>query len=238
MKFLKGASIMDNHFRKAKLHKNIPFIMALIGYWNININNYNNHAIIPYSKRLSLFTNHIQQLEMESNGKNVDRENKKINCNTSPILWGDIGTDVQHTFMQFLHQSNTVTPIDFIIPLKNDNKFSEVDKFNIFNCLAQSKSLMEGNKGKDEYLSCTGNRPTTTILLNEISPGILGSLISAYEHKIYTQSVLWEINPFDQFGVELGKSFYKNIERFFQCGKDSNMDNSTANLIRYIKSNI
>ena len=218
---------MDEHFRSTKLGNNIPILMALIGFFNINIRKCNTHAIVPYSNKLGNLISYLQQLEMESNGKTINSLIKETNHKTSPVMWGGTGSNVQHSFMQSLHQGNTVVPIDFIVPLKNDKNISYLDKINIFNCIGQSSSLLYGNGRKGTKFYCPCNKPSTTILLNEVDPVTIGSLISAYEHKVYIQSILWDINAFDQYGVELGKTICNNTEKFFKKGKlDGNKFNT------------
>ena len=212
-KLLDGFNIMDNHFKNMPLNENIPFLMGSIGFWNNNINNFYAHSLISYSSSLKYFVKYLQQLEMESNGKLVNNNYNIVNYRTSPIIWGGTGPEVQHTFMQFLHHNNQVSPVDFIIPVKNIHFSSNMDKLNIFSVLSQIKSLAEGSQRSNGMLYCPGNRPSTALILNDITYSTIGCLMACYEHKIYIQSILWQTNAFDQQGVELGKKNINNISQ-------------------------
>lgn len=233
LSFLEGGAELDEHFRTAPLEKNLPISLALISYWRRNVLGYNNYALIPYSYALRRFYLHIQQIEMESNGK-VSRRN------TSPVVWGGCGTDSQHSFFQHFHQSEDITPVDFILFSNPDDKsFSQSHSSLIANCLAQSHSLMAGAKSKlgDEESHCGGDKPSTTLVIDSLSPKSLGKLISLYENKVIALSQIWEINPFDQPSVELGKRISKSIEQHFQndIGAPLNVDSSTTALLSIIK---
>ncbi|MCH1512123.1 MAG: glucose-6-phosphate isomerase, partial [Acidimicrobiales bacterium] len=223
---LNGFSEIDDHFRSANFRNNIPVLMALVGMWNRNFLGFNSLAVIPYAKALAQFPGYLQQLEMESNGKSVHLDGTDVEHETSPIVWGGVGTDSQHSFFQFLHQGTTITPVDFIAfcnPVKPLPKSSEADQQDqlLANCFAQAQALAMGsNKGgineiSNENISSIrnvdGNRPSTTILANTLSPYSLGQLIGLYEHKVFVQGVLWQINSFDQWGVEYGKALAESI---------------------------
>jgi glucose-6-phosphate isomerase len=244
--FLKGAAAMDKHFRDAPLAKNIPVLMALTGIWNRNAAGYTSQAIIPYSRRLRKLPAFLQQLEMESNGKAIGRDGKPAGL-TCPIIWGDEGTNGQHAFFQWLHQGTPGAPVDFIAVLKDHEDRPEHHKALLANCFAQSEALMIG---KPEYVvrgelsdmedeqidrlapqkTFFGNRPSTTLTLDELSPEALGHLIALYEHKTFVQGVIWGVNSFDQWGVELGKVLAKTI--LSEIGGDAgNHDPSTKALI-------
>lgn len=217
---LSGAHCMDEHFRSAPLESNIPVLMALIGIWNINFLDIHAHAVLPYDGRLARLPAYLEQLEMESNGKHTTLDLKNVDYSTCPIIWGEIGPNAQHAFYQLLHQGTEKVMCDFIAPARRyndieDQKGSEILRkqhiLALSNCFAQSRILAFGdhalsNKGEVPfYKRYHGNQPSTTILLDELTPFALGQLISLYEHKVFAQSVIWNINPFDQWGVELGK---------------------------------
>jgi glucose-6-phosphate isomerase len=229
-KFLYGGYLLDQHFQQTIVSKNIPIIMALISIWNINFMNYNTLAVIPYLNELHLFVDYLQQLSMESNGKTINVQNKQIDYNTVEIIWGGIGCNVQHSFMQMLHQGSQVVPVDFMLALKNE-------KFLLANCLAQSQALMQGTNiiadagfGQQQSLpifkQCSGNRPSSTIIFPELTPEVLGGLIALYEHKNFVQGIMWNINSFDQWGVELGKNLATKILNMLgNANKDQVIDN-------------
>ena len=204
LKFLAGAHAMDLHYRQSKFEKNIPVILALLDIWNINFRGYQNQAIIPYDSRLSSMNGYLQQLSMESLGKSVNLDGELVNYNTGCILWGGVGSNAQHSFMQLLLQGTHPIATDFIISL--DAVFSVSAKREaIANAIGNMQALAQGNRTKDQFKSVQGNQPSTAIVLPKLDPFYLGALLSIYEHKVYTQSILWHINAFDQFGVELGK---------------------------------
>ncbi|MFC0820947.1 glucose-6-phosphate isomerase [Moraxella marmotae] len=220
---LAGANAMDRHFAAADFCQNLPVLLGLIGVWNATFLGIHGHTVLPYDGRLSFFPNYLTQLEMESNGKSVRRSGDAVAYNTCPILWGDIGSNAQHAFYQLLHQGTQRVSCDFITPIRryNDAQVANhhlVDqhKLSLANCLAQSQVLAFGNDALPPSLQSTqdnlakfkqyrGNQPSTTLLLGDLNPKTLGSLIALYEHKVYVMSVIWQINPFDQWGVEVGK---------------------------------
>jgi glucose-6-phosphate isomerase len=203
--FLGGARDADEHFAAAPLEKNVPVLMALIGVWNTNFLGAATHAVLPYSNALRLLPAYLQQLEMESNGKRVDREHNAVDYATAPVLWGAEGTVSQHSFHQLLHQGTQTVPCDFI-----DVSSSEVLSAN---SRAQADALAFGTQdaGLPAYRQYPGNRPSSMLLFEELTPRNLGRLIALYEHKVFTQGVIWNINSFDQWGVELGKELAKKI---------------------------
>ena len=261
-KLLNGAHDIDNHFKDAPLNKNIPVILALIGVWYINFFKFNTHAILPYDQGLSLFPSYLQQADMESNGKFIDRNGNKIKYHSGPILWGESGTNGQHAFYQLIHQGTEVVPSDFIMPIHSHysigNNGNEHHKILIANCIAQTQSLMMGktnkearkelkNQNLDENMikiltphkTFEGNRPSTSILFDKLTPKSLGRLIAIYEHKIFTQGIIWNINSFDQWGVEYGKQIAKLVlPKLIEPNETSGFDSSTNNLINYTKKNI
>lgn len=251
---LKGAEIIDQHFLEAPNEINLPMILGLIGVLNINFFNYPTNAIIPYDHSLRALPAYIQQLDMESNGKSVNIDGVPIKYNTAAINWGSEGTNGQHAFHQHLLQSNTVTPVDFIIAMKCKNEKKDHHRILISNCLAQSQALMQGEslsnlkskfpKSKEQTLNhktIKGNRPSNTILLKELDPSSIGSLLAIYEHKTFTQGAIWNINSFDQWGVELGKRLNKNILDSLSSDNQELLarnHSSTNHLLEIIKQHI
>jgi glucose-6-phosphate isomerase len=229
--FLQGGASMDRHFRAAPLSENLPVILALLSIWHRNICSYDVHGLIPYDSRLKGLPNWLQQLEMESNGKSVDTSGQPVSLDTAPVVMGDCGTDAQHALFQAFHQGTTVVPLDFIGVVKPDHEDLEAQQQLLSHMLAQATALavgqdqdqtlkmMRGQGVADEELEALlphrimpGNRPSNVILLDELSPAILGRLLVLYEHKVFVESVIWQINAFDQWGVELGKSLANAIQ--------------------------
>ena len=208
---LEGARQMDAHFRTAPLESNLPVLLGLAGIWNINFLGAQSHAILPYSDELKQFPAYLQQLEMESNGKRVDRDEQVIDYSTSPVIWGSTGSVSQHSFHQLLHQGTVFVPVDFIVPVHAVGD-AESHTMLVENALAQASALMLGTEpGLPPHAECPGNRPSTTILMDRMSPRALGQLIALYEHKVFVQGIVWNINSFDQYGVELGKKIAKSL---------------------------
>ncbi len=256
--FLAGAYEMDLHFQTAALQENMPVIMALLGIWNRNFWNYPHQAIIPYDDGLEKLPAYIQQLEMESNGKSVNQQGKSLSYATAPLIWGGVGCNGQHAFMQLLHQGTDTIPVDFLIAVKGEADLPSHQKLLLANCFAQSKALMEGYSCKanaKEKLSqaqqCPGDRPSSTLIYPKLTPKILGSLLALFEHKVFVQGAIWGINSFDQWGVELGKKLAKNIVLHLEDEQISNpshqqshinaelekqMDSSTRGLLQFVKN--
>ncbi|MFL9926244.1 glucose-6-phosphate isomerase [Herbaspirillum lusitanum] len=228
--FLDGANAMDRHFREAPLESNMPVIQALIGIWNRNFFNSESLSIAPYHHNLRFFPAYLQQLDMESNGKRITRDGSAVEVATCPFIWGDVGTNGQHAFFQLLHQGTDITPIDFIAVLKPAHDIPQHHQVLLANCFAQSEAFMRGKQadevradlqqqGANEaelnmllpHKTFNGNRPSNTILMQELTPATLGALIALYEHKTFVQGAIWGINSFDQWGVELGKVLAKTI---------------------------
>jgi len=211
---LAGAHAMDKHFETAPLEKNLPVIMGMLGVWYSNFFGAQTHAILPYDQYMHRFAAYFQQGDMESDGKGVDKQGNRItDYDTGPIIWGEPGTNGQHAFYQLIHQGTRVIPCDFIAPVKSHNPLGRHHDILLANFFAQTEALMKG-KTADEvkappelvpHKTFTGNRPTSSIMLPEITPFTLGQLIAAYEHKIFVQGTIWNIYSFDQWGVELGK---------------------------------
>ncbi|WP_321351640.1 glucose-6-phosphate isomerase [Halopseudomonas oceani] len=217
---LAGAHAMDEHFRQAPWADNLPVLLGLIGVWNTNMLGINAHAVLPYDGRLKELPNYLEQLEMESNGKSVNLAGESIDYATCPIVWGTIGPNAQHAFYQLLHQGTEPVTCDFIVPARRYREAQHggataellaQHELALANCLAQSRLLALGDGAVKDAASLPrnrryrGNQPSSTLLLDELTPHSLGALIALYEHKVFVQSVIWEINPFDQWGVEMGK---------------------------------
>ncbi len=209
--FLDGGASMDQHFRESSFEQNIPVITALLGVWYNNFLGAQSHAVIPYCQRLRLFVDHLQQLDMESNGKSATTDNQPVAVNTGPIVWGQTGTNGQHAFFQLLHQGRKLVPIDFIGVVNDNLSNGEHHRILLANMVAQAQALMNGKSGEDAHRFYPGNRPSTTLLLDELTPFNMGMLLALYEHKVFVQSVIWGINAFDQWGVELGKQLTNDI---------------------------
>ena len=229
--FLAGAHAMDTHFQTAPLEKNMPVILGMLGIWYRNFFGSGSISIAPYHQDLSQFPAYLQQLEMESNGKRVSSDGVPLTEATCPIVWGDVGTNGQHAYFQLLHQGTDITPVDFIAALKPAHELEGHHMVLLANCFAQSEAFMRGKtedevrdemraqKLSDEKIESLlphrvfpGNRPSNTLLMDRLTPSTLGALIALYEHKVFVQGVIWGINSFDQWGVELGKVLAKNIE--------------------------
>ena len=244
---LKGAHLMDQHFQTTPLNRNMPVILALLSIWYINFFHSQTQAIIPYDEYLKLLPAYLQQLEMESNGKSINRQGKKINYPTAAIIWGGVGSNGQHAFHQLLHQGSGLIPVDFIIIANNHHSFTEQQDLLVANCLAQSQALMQGLNEQQAYQQLArnlneieakrlaphcivaGNKPSNTLLLPELNPTTLGSLIALYEHKVFTQGIIWQINSFDQYGVELGKKLANDL---LDQNTVKTLDSSTQQLLR------
>ncbi|MEH6580047.1 MAG: glucose-6-phosphate isomerase [Amphritea sp.] len=236
IELLEGAHEMDQHFLNAPLEQNMPVILALIGIWNTNFLGAETQAIIPYNQALHQLPAFLQQLDMESNGKSVDMEGKPVNHATGPIVWGQTGSNGQHAFFQLLHQGTRFVPIDFIASLQADEETEDHHFVLLTNMLAQANALMNGDvkDGAQDYSSCPGNRPSNVLLLDQLSPRNLGALIALYEHKVFVQGAIWNINSFDQWGVQLGKRLATEISRNIER-KSSDYDASTQGLLEIVK---
>lgn len=252
---LAGAHDMDNHFRTTKFERNIPVMLALLGIWYNNFFDAQSHAILPYDQYMHRFAAYFQQGDMESNGKNVDRNGEPVSYQTGPVIWGEPGTNGQHAFYQLIHQGTKLIPCDFIAPALSHNPLGDHHKMLLSNFFAQTEALMNG-KTEDEaraelvasgytkeaidYLSpfkaFEGNRPTNSILVKKVTPRVLGSLIAMYEHKIFVQGVIWNVFSFDQWGVELGKQLANKIYPELQNDWPiADHDSSTNGLINQYK---
>lgn len=233
---LDGAKAMDEHFTNAALEENLPVILGLIGMWNRNFLGFETLAVIPYNQYLHRLPAYMQQLDMESNGKSTDRNKQRVPYATGPTVFGTPGTNAQHSFFQLFHQGTHIVPCEFIASIKNAEFSNEHQKLLLANLFAQSKALMMGRESTDSNREFDGNRPSITILLDDLTPYSLGMLIALYEHKIFVQGVLWNINSFDQCGVELGKTMAKEINASLLDDKAiKNTDVSTKNLIEIVR---
>ena len=252
---LSGAYSMDQHFQSAPFEQNMPVLLALLGVWYGNFWGAQSHAILPYDHYLRNITKHLQQLDMESNGKSVRLDGTPVSTDTGPVIWGGVGCNGQHAYHQLLHQGTQLIPADFIVPIVSFNPVSDHHQWLYANCLSQSQALMLGktraeaeaelrDKGASEeevqklasHKVIPGNRPSNTLVVERISPRRLGALVALYEHKVFVQSVVWGINAFDQWGVELGKELGKGVyNRLVGSEENPAEDASTQGLINYFR---
>jgi len=202
---LAGAHAMDLHFRQATWRDNLPVLLGLLAVWNRDLLGCASHAVLPYTQRLARLPSYLQQLEMESLGKRVRRNGEPVASPTGPVIWGEPASNAQHSFFQLLHQGTSNVSMDFLLPLAAAAD-TTADKLVIANCLAQAQALMAGNDAKDPHRQHPGSRPLSLLVFPKLDPAMLGRIVALYEHKVFVESVLWDINPFDQWGVELGKA--------------------------------
>tara|TARA_R110002050_G_scaffold9504_1_gene33371 strand:+ start:530147 stop:531784 length:1638 start_codon:yes stop_codon:yes gene_type:complete len=255
-RMLDGGHEMDKHFRTQPLAENMPLIMGLLGVWYINFFGAQTHAIVPYDHSLARFPSHMQQLDMESNGKVTNREGQRISYKTGPVIWGTPGTNGQHAYFQLIHQGTQLIPVDFVLPVNSHYPECDHQSILLANGLAQSEALMKGKNAEEVRMELAaegyegkaleallphkvfpGNRPSNTLLFPQLTPEMLGQLVALYEHKVFVQGVIWNINSFDQWGVELGKQLAKAILPDLQDGAEISVhDSSTTNLINLIRS--
>jgi glucose-6-phosphate isomerase len=245
--FLAGAHAMDRHFAEAPLERNLPVLLALTGIWNTNFLGCGALSIAPYHQRLARLPAYLQQLEMESNGKRVSIDGQSLDYATCPILFGEPGTNGQHAYFQLLHQGTQPVPVDFIAVAADDSGLPGHNEALLANCFAQSQALAFG-KTLDEaraempsqpdlapHRTFPGDRPSNTLLLDRLTPERLGALIALYEHKVFVQGVIWGVNSFDQWGVELGKVLAKDITPWLETGCGKSLDSSTAGLVARVR---
>ncbi len=262
---LAGAHAMDQHFANAPLERNLPALLGLIDVWYRNFHGFTSRSVAPYHQGLRRLPAYLQQLEMESNGKGVDQDGQALSYATSPVVWGEVGTNGQHAYFQMLHQGTDVIPVEFIAvqkPKHGDHirgelatRLADQHQKLLANCLAQSQALMQG-KSFDEALhekaptasstlasetlarhrSFPGNRPSTTLVLDKLTPSSLGALIAMYEHRVFVSGAIWGINSFDQWGVELGKALCSSLLPRLASGDAEGLDSSTAGLLKHLRS--
>ncbi|MGF1593362.1 MAG: glucose-6-phosphate isomerase [Kiloniellaceae bacterium] len=252
--FLEGAYEMDEHFRSAPLAANMPVILALLGVWYRDVWGFGAHAVLPYDQRLERFPAYLQQLDMESNGKGVTLTGHPVAEATGPVVWGEPGTNGQHAFYQLLHQGSEVVPCDFLVAAEAQEKLGDHHALLLANCLAQSEALMRGRTAEEARAELTaagldqtaaeallphkvfpGNRPSNTLLYRKLDPRTLGRLIALYEHKVFVQGRIWNINSFDQWGVELGKQLAAELLPMVKGDREAGgRDGSTVGLLREI----
>ena len=252
---LAGAHAMDVHFKEAPLEANMPVILGMLGIWYANFWGTDTHGIFPYDQRLRLLVPFLQQLDMESNGKNVTRSNRMVNYNTGPIVWGAPGTNGQHAFFELIHQGTRLIPTDFLMAAVNHTPLADQHEWLLANCMAQSEALLKGKsravieaeliaqgmsreaaKALAPHKVFPGNRPSNTLLYQKLDPHTLGMLLALYEHKIFVQGIVWQINSFDQWGVELGKQLAPPIRAALSSVRAvGEHDSSTQGLIADIR---
>ncbi len=225
---------MDLHFKNTPFQDNIPVMLALISVCYNNFYESETEAVVPYSQYLSKFVPYLQQAMMESNGKQMDRNGNPVTYQTGAIIWGTTGTNAQHAFFQLLHQGTKLIPVDFIAFAKALHKQDPHQEILLANCFAQSEALLKGTVGEDienPYRLFDGNRPSNTLLINQLTPENLGALIALYEHKLFVQGVIWNIFSYDQWGVELGKKLAKGTLDALQSSSSKELHPSTGQLI-------
>ena len=252
---LAGAHEMDEHFRTAPFASNIPLLMGMLGIWYGNFFGAGSNAVLPYDQYLHRFPAYLQQLDMESNGKGVDRDGNAVDYDTGMVVWGEAGTNGQHAFYQLIHQGTRLIPADFLAPLRSQNPIGDHHAILLANCFAQTEALMIGkttDEARAELIAqgvtgdalkallahkvFPGNKPSNTLLFDQLDPYALGLLIALYEHKVFVQGIVWNINSFDQWGVELGKQLAGRIlPELLDASVDSSHDASTSNLVRYYR---
>ena len=253
--FLSGAHAMDEHFMNTPFRENLPMLLASLGVWYGNFFGAESHAILPYDQYMHRFPAYFQQGDMESNGKRVTRDGQQVDVQTGPIIWGEPGTNGQHAFYQLMHQGTKLIPADFLAPVKSQNPIGNHHTLLLSNFFAQTEALMKGKTTEEACAELTkeglsgeklngllphkvfpGNKPTNSIMFDKLDPYTLGALIAMYEHKIFTQGIIWNINSFDQWGVELGKQLAKKILPELQSEEPiATHDSSTNGLINYFK---
>jgi glucose-6-phosphate isomerase len=252
---LDGAHAMDRHFAETPLERNLPVLLGLVDCWYRNFHHFASRSVAPYHQGLARLPAYLQQLEMESNGKRVDMAGEPLPYATSPVVWGEPGTNGQHAYFQMLHQGTDVVPVEFIAVREPHHALADSHTKLLANCLAQSQALMLGKRTEEalaeaaptasadfdrtrlaQHRSFPGNRPSTTLVLDALTPRALGALVALYEHRVFTTGVLWGINSFDQWGVELGKALTNRLLPRFASGDLSGLDASTAALLARLRA--
>ncbi|MDQ3058120.1 MAG: glucose-6-phosphate isomerase [Pseudomonadota bacterium] len=236
--FLAGAHAMDEHFRTTALEENLPVRLGLLDVWYRNFHGFGSRSIAPYSSALRRWPAYLQQLEMESNGKRVDRDGRRLPFETAPVLWGEPGTNGQHAYFQMLHQGTSVVPVEFVAVKKPAHAPDDLPGHHaklLANALAQAQALMRGKEDAGGHRDFPGNRPSTFLLLEQLTASSLGALIALQEHRVFVSGAIWGINSFDQWGVELGKVLARDIEPRLESGDVSGLDGSTAGLLQRLR---
>jgi glucose-6-phosphate isomerase len=233
---LAGAHAMDEHFRTAPLERNLPVRLGLLDIWYRNFHGFTSRSIAPYHSALRRLPAYLQQLEMESNGKRVDASGEALPFDTCPVLWGEPGTNGQHAYFQMLHQGTEVVPVEFIAVKRARHTLQGHHPMLLANVLAQAQALLQGKNDAGGHKHFTGNRPSTFVLLDDLTPASLGALIALQEHRVFVSGSLWGINSFDQWGVELGKVLAKDIEPRLHSGDVTGLDGSTAGLLKRLRA--
>ena len=231
---LAGAHEMDRHFAGASLERNLPVRLGMLDVWNRNFLGFGSRSIAPYHSALRRLPAYLQQLEMESNGKRVDLQGKPVGVATSPVLWGEPGTNGQHAYFQMLHQGTDVVPVEFIAVKQASHGLEKHHALLLANAVAQAQALMQGKPDAGGHRDFPGNRPSTFILLDELTPASLGALVALNEHRVFVSGAVWGINSFDQWGVELGKVLATDIAQRLASGDTVGLDGSTAGLLRHL----
>src|ERR1700728_4013290 len=255
--FLRGGYEIDQHFREAPIERNIPILMGLLSVWNRNVLGHATHGVIPYDQRLGRFPAYLQQLQMESNGKHVQLDGSPANTATGPVVWGEPGTNGQHAFFQLIHQGTEIIPLDLLVAATPTEADAHHHDLLVANCFAQGQALMHGRtpaeaealtrkQGASEadakrlapHKSFSGSRPTSTFLYRHLDPRMLGRLIALYEHKVFTEGAVWDINSFDQWGVELGKELARSLAAIVAdpAANTAALDPSTAGLVAHLRA--
>ena len=234
--FLAGAHAMDVHFRDAPLEQNLPVRLALLDIWYRNFHRFTSRSIAPYSSALRRLPAYLQQLEMESNGKRVDAQGNLLPFDTAPVLWGEPGTNGQHAYFQMLHQGTSVIPVEFIAVKNAGHALPGHHQKLLANAIAQAQALMVGKSDAGGHKHFPGNRPSTFLLLDQLSPASLGALLALQEHRVFVSGSVWGINSFDQWGVELGKVLAQDIEPRLQSGNSAGLDASTVGLLGRLRN--
>ena len=234
--FLAGARAMDEHFKTAPIAQNLPINLALLDVWNRNFYGFNSRTIAAYSHGLDGLGAHLQQLEMESNGKGVDHQGRPLQQSSAGVVWGQVGCNGQHAFFQMLHQGTDIIPVEFIAVQQPEHDHHTHHQLLLANALAQAQALMQGKASSDGHRHFPGNRPSTFLLLRRLDPASLGALLALYEHRVFVAGCIWNINSFDQFGVELGKVLAQDIAPRLCSGDVSGLDGSSAGLIARLRS--
>ena len=249
-RFLDGGHAMDAHFRDAPLEASLPVTMAMLTVWYSNFHGTETHLVAPYDQYLHRFPAYLQQLTMESNGKSVHVDGERVSIRTGPVVWGEPGTNGQHAFFQLLHQGTHLIPADFILPIESVNPLGQHHELLIANCLAQTEALMTGKSEAEvrremadagvpeadidavaPHRAFEGDRPTSTLLVGRLDPFALGALVALYEHKVFVEACVWDIDPFDQWGVELGKQLAKSIHAELDAGRTVDSHDASTNAL-------